>query len=127
MKRRFPPDTFLARIDGLDADEQDRACSLKQHLVFVGIELAHPPVASRQSASDSLGGRLDRLSNASRCPLLAAIISSRSSRASVRTGATLGSISVVAWLLAALRSRALRSFANTVFAEPCSPDTASSG
>jgi len=45
-------------------------------------------------------------------PLLAAIISSPSSRGSALTGATLGSTS------------ALRSFDRTVFVEPCLPDIA---
>src|SRR5271166_2667401 len=52
-----------------------------------------PPLASRQRASESQLGRPERLSNARRCLLLAAIINSRSSRESARTGAALGSIS----------------------------------
>jgi len=47
--------------------------------------------------------------------LLAAIISSRSSRGSARTGATLES------------TKALSIFDRTVLAEPCSPDIASTG
>src|SRR5215470_15817389 len=52
-----------------------------------------PPLASRHSASESHGGKADRLSNASTWPLLAAMKRSRYSRGKVRTGATLGSTS----------------------------------
>jgi hypothetical protein len=58
---------------------------------------------------------VERLSNASKWPLLAAIENSRCSRESARTDAVLGSI------------KALSNFDSAVLAEPCSPDTASNG
>src|SRR5262249_39606262 len=102
----------------LNPVQEDGPRRFKQHLLVVGAELPDGEGAAAgepHSASESQIGKPDRLSNASRWPLLAAIISSRSSRESERTGPALGSI------------RALSSLERTVLAEPCSPDTAKSG
>src|SRR5262249_42757757 len=111
-RARWPADHLLNAI------QEDRARRFKQHLLVVAIEPPYgEPAAACQPAQrvgESQMGKLERLSNASK-PLLAAIISSRSSRKSERTGAALGSI------------RALSSLERTVLAEPCSPDIAKSG
>src|SRR5262249_41961522 len=74
-----------------------------------------PPVASRQSVSESQSGNPNTLSNACRWPFVAAMKMSRSSRGSDRSGDMFGSIR-------------LRRIATSVdFAVPCSPLTASSG
>jgi hypothetical protein len=104
--------------DVLDPVEQRRARRLEQpssSSVWNWRTERLPPLAGRQSVSESQPGMPDRLSKASTWELLAAIINSRSSRASARTGATLGSMS------------AFNILQSTVLAEPCSPETTRSG
>jgi hypothetical protein len=91
---------------------------LEQNLLVIGIELSHGKAAAAGEPAERIrepNGRPERLSKESRYPLLAAIIRSRSSRASARTSAVFGS------------TKALSNFERTVLAEPCSPEIASNG
>jgi hypothetical protein len=103
--------------DILDAIHQQRARRLKQHLFIVRVELPHRETATAREPTERIrepGGQAGEVIECEHIAVVA-IISSRSSRGSARTGATLGSI------------RALSIFDRTVLAEPCSPDIANNG
>ena len=104
---------ITAGQDRLDAGQENGALGVDQRLVSVGVERALGQSASRwpggTGASLSQTGRCDRLSRATTAPLVAAISSSPSSRGSVRSGETFGSMS----------ERSMRP--SVVLAVPCSP------